>query len=222
MVTKIGLPSNLSMAILMVMGSDLAWAALVGGRLCLDFANTLGGTRAEGSTERLTDYGTFVDWAVHAGAVDAAHARKLRQKAAAHPRAAADALAAARTLREALFRLFHAVIDEVAPDEDDVALLEAHLRRAVAAPRLLRDGARFSFAFAVDDALTAPLDPIARSAAELLASDELPRVRMCSSDGCDWLFVDRTRSHTRRWCEMKACGNRAKARRYYARQKNDA
>src|SRR5512141_1456431 len=98
MVNRITLPSNLSMVILLVMGSDLSWAALVGGRLCLDFVNTLGGTRAGGATEHLTDYATFVEWAAHAGAVDAAQARKLRRLAADHPRSAAEALASAITL----------------------------------------------------------------------------------------------------------------------------
>ena len=46
------------------------------------------------------------------------------------------------------------------------------------------------------------------------------RVRMCEApDGCGWLFYDETRNGTRRWCSMKDCGNRAKARRHYARNK---
>lgn len=197
------------------MKGDLSWTARIGGRLCLDFANT----RDRASAEPLADYGSFVDWVVQAGVVDAAHARTLRRHAAAHPRVAADALAAARLLREALFRIFRAAPTGVPPDDDDVARLGHHLRRALAAPQLCRDGARFSVAFVLDDSLTSPLDPIARSAAELLASDELVRVRSCDADGCDWLFVDRTRGQTRRWCEMKGCGNRANARRHYQRMR---
>ena len=201
------------------MGSDLSWAALVGGRLCLDFANTLGGTRAAGSIEHLTDYETLLEWAVHAGAIDATLARALRREAGAHPRQAAEVLTAARALREAIYFIFYAVDHGDAPHREDVALVERHLARALARPQLVRDGERFRVAFAAQRELTAPLDPIARSAAELLASDDLPRVRACSSDGCDWLFVDQTRNRSRRWCEMKACGNRAKARRHYARTK---
>ena len=201
------------------MGSDLSWAALVGGRLCLDFVNTLGGTRAGGATEHLTDYTTFIDWAAHAGAVDAAQARRLRRFAADHPRSAADALASAIALREALYFIFYAASRGDAPLADDLELLQRHLQRALREPRIVRQEGRFSVAFADDGAATAPLDTIARSAVELLASDELGRVRVCSSDGCDWLFVDQTRNRSRRWCEMKACGNRAKARRHYQRTK---
>jgi predicted RNA-binding Zn ribbon-like protein len=61
--------------------------------------------------------------------------------------------------------------------------------------------------------------PIVRSAADLLVSDHLPFVRACSSKTCQWLFVDTSKSHRRRWCNMRLCGNRAKVSRFYARQK---
>ena len=61
---------------------------------------------------------------------------------------------------------------------------------------------------------------VARSSAELLTSDQLSRVRVCEDDrGCGYLFIDTTRNHSRRWCSMESCGNRAKARRHYARQR---
>src|SRR4051812_12415246 len=123
------------MAILTVMQSDLSWASLIGGRLCLDFVNTLGGTRAQGSTEHLVDYATLIDWAQHAGAVDSGAARQLRREAAAHPRAAAEALAAAHALREALFWALFAIGHGDAPSPEDVALVERHLKRALSEPR---------------------------------------------------------------------------------------
>ena len=65
----------------------------------------------------------------------------------------------------------------------------------------------------------AMLWPVLRSAAELLTSEEAARVRQCASETCSWLFVDRSRTHRRRWCDMKTCGNRDKARRYYQRHR---
>ena len=58
------------------------------------------------------------------------------------------------------------------------------------------------------------LQEIARSAADLLTSEALTRVRRCSGESCSWLFVDNSRNGMRRWCDMKACGNRAKVRRF--------
>ena len=67
------------------------------------------------------------------------------------------------------------------------------------------------------DALDRMLWPIVWSAVELLKSDELAHVRECANDQCSWLFLDLSRNHSRRWCDMQSCGNLVKARRHYAR-----
>jgi predicted RNA-binding Zn ribbon-like protein len=80
------------------------------------------------------------------------------------------------------------------------------------------DGARLSLDFA--EALSSigleqPIvTPVIRSAIELLTTDAIGRVRLCADQSCAWLFVDTTRSGTRRWCDMKVCGNRNKVRRF--------
>jgi predicted RNA-binding Zn ribbon-like protein len=211
------------MAILTVMGIDLSWADLVGGRLCLDFVNTIGSRlRAEPPpNEHLVDYPSLAAWAVHAGAIEEAQARRLVRKAATQPREAAAVVEEARALREALYRISVAASEDRAPAAADVARFNAHWARAVAEPRMTFGERGWAVGFQPADALTAPLDPIARSAAELLLSEDRHRVRLCESDdGCGWLFIDQTKSHTRRWCDMKVCGNRAKARRHYARRKD--
>jgi predicted RNA-binding Zn ribbon-like protein len=70
-----------------------------------------------------------------------------------------------------------------------------------------------------DGSLELPVWMIARSAAELLTSDSLGRVRECAGERCDWLFLDASRNRSRRWCDMAECGNRAKAQRSYARRR---
>lgn len=59
----------------------------------------------------------------------------------------------------------------------------------------------------------------ARSALALLDREQRQRIRTC--DNCGWLFVDRSRNGSRRWCDMAVCGNRRKARRHYARRRTD-
>jgi len=61
------------------------------------------------------------------------------------------------------------------------------------------------------------LAPVVESAAALLTSPDLSRVRECESETCGWLFIDRSRNRSRRWCDMTVCGNRAKVRRHYQR-----
>jgi len=78
----------------------------------------------------------------------------------------------------------------------------------------------FEWSLSCGDEGAAPiLAPVIRAAADLLTSPDAGRVRECGSDTCSWLFLDRSKNGTRRWCDMAVCGNRAKARRHYAREK---
>ena len=103
------------------------------------------------------------------------------------------------------------------PDADDVRALNGALSTAFAHLRVATSTGGFAWEWAEgDQPLERMLWPVVRSAAELLTSDKLSLVKQCA--GCGWLFVDRSRNHSRRWCDMRYCGNRAKARRFYARQ----
>jgi len=85
--------------------------------------------------------------------------------------------------------------------------------------RLVPDGDRLQWAYGGMDELERPLWEIARAAARLVTSPSLARVRPCAADDCGWWFLDDTKNGSRRWCDMKICGNRDKVRRFRARQK---
>ncbi len=190
-----------------------------GGELCLDFANTLGGSR-DRPTERLTSYEDLLAWGSQAGILNDEDVRYLGGLAAEHPRKAARALADAIALREALFRIIAAVIAGTPPAEADLGTLNAALPRALNHLRVAPRAAGCEWEWTGEEgALDRMLWPIARSAADLLVSSEVQRVRRCAAEECDWLFLDTTRNRSRRWCDMRTCGNRAKARRSYARKK---
>jgi predicted RNA-binding Zn ribbon-like protein len=201
---------------------------LSGGRLCLDFANTVSGDRSAGPRERLAGYADLVEWARQAGAIEAGHARLLLAEARRRPQDAEAVHREALLLREALYRVFLEVAEGRAPAEDDLALVSARLAHALAQRRLARGaGACCALSWSdPPDALDAPLWRVVVSASELLTTAaDLGRVRVCGlheTHECSWLFVDQTRARTRRWCSMKDCGNRAKARRHYARSKEGA
>jgi predicted RNA-binding Zn ribbon-like protein len=80
----------------------------------------------------------------------------------------------------------------------------------------------FEWSFDQTRELDSVLWPIARAAADLLASDQVPYVRACFSKTCEWFFLDTSKNHQRRWCDMTRCGNRAKVRNFYARRKEAA
>jgi predicted RNA-binding Zn ribbon-like protein len=54
---------------------------------------------------------------------------------------------------------------------------------------------------------------IASSFAESLVAQEHKRLKICSNEGCKWVFIDRTRGNVRRWCSNATCGNRARVRK---------
>ena len=123
---------------------------------------------------------------------------------------------------------------------DDVRDLRAHLRRTflhLAAGGKLRpsDLAPLQGALAstpgtltldlqrLDFTPAAPpsaLFVLARSAAEFLTTADLSLVKACEGPTCILLFYDTTKSHTRRWCRMAACGNREKVAAHYKRQRS--
>jgi predicted RNA-binding Zn ribbon-like protein len=195
---------------------------LSGGSLCLDFVNTLGNRTAEQPTERLTSYAELTSFARQASAIDDATAKRLHRHAARHPGRAQRVLEQAVALREVLHRIFSEVSGGGRPSENDLAILNAALQQAGARHRVVRCEEGFEWGWVEDDEI--PLErvlwPIARSAADLLTSSERAQVKVCDEESCAWLFVDRSRNRSRRWCSMDTCGNRTKARRHYARRRS--
>jgi predicted RNA-binding Zn ribbon-like protein len=190
----------------------------VGGRDCLDFANTVAWRGGEQANERLGSYGDLVEWAHATGILDSAAVRRLRRASRAAPAAADAVLHNARALRMAIYEVFAARADGRDAEPGATMMLNRFLGQALGRLRLRVDGDGCSWMFTDEgDDLDRMLWPVVWSAASLLTSDDLRLVRRCAADRCGWLFVDHSRNRSRRWCTMKSCGNSAKARRHYAR-----
>lgn len=193
---------------------------LSGGRVCLDFANTLSKRLASHPRELLSGYGDLVAWGRQAGVVTEREAGALIREAKRRPAEAAAVLERAVHLREAIYRIFSAVAAERPAEGDDLATLNAALAEALPLLGLVPKANQFAWEWTTNgQRLDRMLWPVARSAADLLTSAELAKVRECGAESCAWLFMDRSRNRSRRWCDMKGCGNRAKARRHYERKK---
>jgi predicted RNA-binding Zn ribbon-like protein len=187
---------------------------------CLDYANTRMNRGHAVPVERLGGWANLLDWIAGASLVSADAATELRAWAGAHPDQAATLFTAAIALREVVYRVFHAVACGAPVMEADLAALNLALAEAPPRSRLARlEGA---YAWRVEHAsLTAPalLAPVLWSAADLLVQAPHRRIRQCANPQCLWLFIDASKNGTRRWCDMAACGNRAKAHRHYLRSK---
>jgi predicted RNA-binding Zn ribbon-like protein len=197
---------------------------LTGGRLCLDLANTLDERATDHPRELLPRYEDLLSWGVQAGAIRPAEAAALRVHTVTHRSAAARAVRRAIRVREALFRIFSALADGREAPADALALLNRTLAEAFGKRRLGGHGRRFVWRWlqATRPEFDRVLWPVVLSAADLLTSSDLDRVRRCCGTGCAWLFVDATKNRARRWCDMSVCGNRAKAKRHYAKVKTRA
>jgi predicted RNA-binding Zn ribbon-like protein len=195
----------------------------VGGEVCLDFTNTVGGNRRIVPVEHLHSYADLVSWARQGELISAAQARGLLLRAERDPAAAAAVLARAIELREAIFRTIVALVEGKRPAQGDLDRLNRALAEALGHRRVVASGRGYALGWDDSDELDRMLWPVAQSAADLLADEHRAKVKVCASwedDGeCGWLFVDSSRNGSRRWCTMDDCGNRAKARRHYARAK---
>jgi predicted RNA-binding Zn ribbon-like protein len=181
-----------------------------GGALALDLANTV--VYRTDPARRFDRLETPEQLAVFAAAA-AKLTREGRPKAGFRVDETPDAFALARALREATDAAFRPVAARGEVPAEAVSDLLAFAARALSPARLA----------AGPDGLCAPdgevdfLAAAALSALGIAFSAELRRMKICSN--CHWLFVDRSRNRTRVWCDMRVCGNRAKARRHYARRR---
>src|SRR5262245_6330288 len=193
---------------------------LIAGRVCLDFVNTTSGRGTDQHLEHLLRYDDLVVWSRRTGLLSADEAATLTALAATMPEAAAAVLARALYLREALHGMFGATAAHQPVPAAALASVNGVLTEAMAEARLRTT----DHGFAWDWRTTPPgfdrmLWQIAREAAELLVSPALTRVKVCPGRQCGWLFFDATKNGRRRWCDMRVCGSRDKARRHHHRKR---
>ncbi len=200
------------------MSRDAARAAaqFFGGRVCLDFANTMDWRTSDAPQEMIPDYAALLAWSKARGILPAQASARLRREGARQPAAAAAVLREAHALRSEIWKAADAL------RRHGRVPLEPFNRRLAALPAqppLLRGGAGY-----VHDlpgkALEEPLWPVLWSLSALFSSEDAARVGCCQAQGCGWFFVDESPNRTRLWCSSEVCGNRERARRAYAKRRS--
>jgi|SRR5579872_4773681 len=191
----------------------------IGAHPALDFVNTVGGWSAETALEdKLENFSDLIRWGRWAKLVGAADVSASVRLASRHPRQAAQVLARARALRGVLRHLFNCRLENRDPEAADLKGFQKELRIARRHQILTGTGRGFLWTWDQRPALDSVLWRVGQSAADLLVSTDLARVRRCAGENCGWMFLDTTRNHSRQWCDMKDCGNLAKVRRFRKRQ----
>jgi predicted RNA-binding Zn ribbon-like protein len=191
---------------------------LVAGHIALDFANTLDNRYDPARTvELLPSYADFLRFARQSGVLPAAQENRLRRDVRGYD--AAKAHEQVIELREALYALFSSVARGQAPPRGSLRSLNRFLAEAHVPDTVIWEKGDYLWRRAdLAETPAGPLWPIVESAARLVTSDERFHIRECSADTCRWLFLDHSKNHSRRWCDMKICGNREKAQRFHARR----
>lgn len=185
---------------------------IIGGALCLNFANTVN-SRLETEHDYLLTYPDLTGWAGRLTVFSGAQLAHLDAAADQDPRQANQVLREAVELRELLYRLFASTAHQTEPRREDLDAFVQWWGEAVAHGQLSRGKDGYTLEWSAAQDLKAPLWPIVHSAGNLLLSSELAQVKECP--GCGWLFLDTSKNRSRRWCSMNTCGVSDKMRRYY-------
>ena len=184
------------------------------GEVCLEFTNTVGDHSKTRDLERLIDWDALLRWAVAAGALNATEAQELRRIAGRDAAAAKRSLQNLLNFRDLLFRVLSALAAGQKPAREDLEGVEIAVHGALRCAHLVQQNQSFEWDIRQSESpLKTLLARITLSALRLLQSADLALLRECQR--CSWLFIDRSKSHGRRWCRADACGNRARVARHY-------
>jgi predicted RNA-binding Zn ribbon-like protein len=197
---------------------------LRGGVPCLDFVNTVGWRLTDRLSEYLRSYEDLLEWGRQAGLLALEETEGLFRQAMLDPEGARETLSRALALREAIHRTISRAIAGETEDESALLALNRELSIALSRRRVMPAGDAYGWGWdrSGDDGetrLDSLLWPVAQSAAELLTSPKLGRVKVCAGEGCGWVFLDESRNGSRRWCDSRDCGNRERVRRHLARKR---
>lgn len=198
------------------MSRDPARAAtqFFGGRVCLDFANTLDWRTSDEPQELIPDYRAFIAWSSRRGTLTAQATTNLKTRAAADPNGAEAVMAEALLLRAGIWKIANTLREHHVADLTTVNKMLAALPPQ---PRLRKHGNVYIYDLNGRE-LREPLWPVLWSLTAVLSSADATRLGCCQAKGCGWFYVDESPNRTRLWCSSEVCGNRERARRAYAKR----
>lgn len=192
----------------------LAWE-----ELSIRFVNTVAWRLRDPVEERVASPEAVLKWLLDARLLDRSSFLTIKARWKRAPRQGKAFFKAALALREAIYSLFVARIEDKKADCAATGILNMHLAGSMRHLALISSQRRLEWK--TSSGAIAPealLRPIAWSAAGLLTGPRAKRVKQCQDErGCGWLFIDESRAQNRRWCSMGDCGNLAKSRRHYLR-----
>ena len=192
---------------------------LDGGKLCLDFTNTIHDRSSPQPEDYLCDIEDLLDWLALTKAVPREVVEHMRRSAVSNPQHAGQVFKAAIEFREVLYRVFSSIAGGAKIRAKDLLALNRHLGETMGNIRLKQEGKTILSTWDYrEGGLEKVLWQVTKSAMDLLLEGNLDRIKRCPR--CLWLFNDTSKNGRRRWCSMETCGSIDKSLRYYYRQKS--
>ena len=189
-----------------------------GGRLCLDYINTVHNRLVEPWNDYFQSINDLVQWSFRAKVIDSDTMKKLKLNALGKTAKADAFLVEAINLREILYEVFLSIArDKRIPkrnldDFNNLLLLYfSHLK-------IIHSSYGYSEEWNYSpDSLYRISAPVLKDAYDLLLHGMHNRIRECPN--CGWLFYDSSKNGSRRWCSMTTCGSNVKALSWYHKHK---
>lgn len=186
---------------------------LIGDNLYLDFINTrlMRGGRP---VDLLGEKKDFLAWAAAAGLISVTAGEKMVESLTE------GEFKKIKTFRDILSKMTEEIIDGKEIRPEFIAAINQQLRHKKGFELIEKKDGRLRRKFIADYARPIQLlAPVAEKAAQMITEEDPKYLKKCESDRCILYFYDSTKNHSRRWCSMSSCGNRAKARAFYRRKK---
>ncbi|MBS0029684.1 CGNR zinc finger domain-containing protein [Chitinophaga sp. 22321] len=195
---------------------SIATLRLDGGVLCLDFINTIDNRKKISTCDYLNNFKELLQWYAHTGALSPKIIHTLERLAKDYPQKAAIVFEKSIVLRELLHRLFAAFMSGKNPVATDLVQFNSYIGEAYANIEMAWQAGTGKLHFNAP-ALEQVYWWLVKSAAELYTSASPAQIKECPA--CGWIFMDKSRNGSRKWCSMSTCGDVDKVTRNYQRTK---
>lgn len=194
---------------------------LDGGSLCLDFVNNVRNRLEHPLYEFITNPSAWLRWVHRVSLVDSSEEERLKIYISQHPVKAQQELKRIIKVRELLYRIFRSLANKEIPTTQDIKVFNKELSQSFRNISIdITEDLNIKENWNDESYnLLFTLHPLMKSAYELLISETLNRLKEC--DHCGWIYLDRSKNNSRRWCNMKTCGNTEKTKKYYYKSRTN-
>ena len=187
--------------------------AFIGNDLSLDFVNTVGYIASENPIEKLNSFSDLIEWSKQGNLISDDEAMTMLREYENSSAESKKVFQRVLKLRKSVYDIFRSIINREEISGKDLTIFNRELSRAMSKAEIFCHEGEVIWDWK-NNSLERILFVITRMAAQLLTSSDLEKVKCCSGENCGWLFYDTSKNNRRQWCDMRDCGNLAKAKRF--------